>query len=116
MIGYKFNATELCYENKINKMTSHHKQYGMGLLLWPKCYLKMRQKRIMYHARGLEYLYNSLYVKLSEFIGDNKQLIGHGMFSNIPIAEDTVIENFKGTFINNDERQRRQNSGRGGYF
>jgi hypothetical protein len=76
----------------------------------------MRKKRIMYLNRGMDYVYNSLYVKLSEYIGDDNKLIGHGLFSNVPIAEDTIIGRFKGSFINNDERQIRIDQGHGGYF
>ena len=45
MIGYKFRCGELGFQNKIDALIiSHHQQFIMGRLLWPKSYPKMRKK------------------------------------------------------------------------
>jgi hypothetical protein len=62
--GKCFSTSEFNFLSKINVLIEHHhKQFTMGLLMWPKSFKKWKKKRILYKARVEDYLYNSLYVK-----------------------------------------------------
>ena len=86
------------------------------MLLWPKSFKKWKKKRILYKSRVEDYIYNSLYVKPSDYIGGNSKHIGYGLFSTVTIGSNTSIGKYVGTFINKVERLERERWGYGGYF
>jgi hypothetical protein len=117
MEGIQYSTSEFMFQMKIdNLINHHHKQFTMGLLMWPKSFKKWKKKKIMYNSRAEEYIYNSLYVKESNYIGGNGDFIGYGLFSNVDIASNTTIGKYVGTFINYVERMERERRGFGGYF
>ena len=69
-----------------------------------------------YRQRASEFIYNSLYMKKSSFIGFKAKDLGYGLFSNIDIDEGTTIGRYKGEFISNNEKELRIRQGKDGYF
>ena len=74
--GRKYGTTEFDFDSKVNDLINHHgKQFLMGLFMWPKSYNKMRKKKIMYYTRVEQYLYQSLYIRKSDYIGRSRHHI-----------------------------------------
>jgi len=115
--GKRYGTTEFDFDSKVNDLINHHrKQFLMGLLMWPKSFNKMRKKKIMYYNRAEQFLYESLYIKKSDYIGRNRHHIGYGLYSNIKISKDTTIGKYIGKIISTEQRLRREFEGKGGYF
>jgi hypothetical protein len=106
--GPYFKASEQYFDIKIDYLIKHHsKQYQMGLVLWPKSVPKMLKQAMTYRQRASEFIYNSLYMKKSSFIGFKFEALGYGLFSNIDIEVGTTIGRYKGEFISTEEKNRR---------
>jgi hypothetical protein len=97
MAGPYFKSSEQHFEIKIDYLIKHHsRQYQMGLVLCPKSIPKMLKQAMTYRQRASEFIYNSLYMKKSSFIGFKAKDLGYGLFSNIDIDEGTTIGRYKG--------------------
>jgi hypothetical protein len=116
--GTSFEASEQLFEKKCDYLIRHnHKQYQMGLLLWPKSIPSLVKQAMNYRQRASEFIFNSLYMKKSLYIGkNNAESMGYGLFSNVTIEVGVIIGKYHGEFITTSERLNRTAQGKGGYF